>query len=220
MADQTVIKLQNVFLRHEDHLAYGPLNLKLEKGEGALVLVNDLGLMRRLMKCCLGTESPEAGLISWWLGAPDPGHGDCWSVYEFSRQIGYIDRLSQLLGAKTLMENLILYHLYAGNNNPVTLARRVLELFGLAGYENLRADDLPEPQRRLALYALAFCKKPRLMLVERPAQFLDRDFDQVWDRVLKRAVDSGLSYIVFDRARIPYNREHFTAVHAFSPGRL
>lgn len=219
MADRTVITLDGVFLRHEDHLTYGPLDLKLEKGKGALVLANDLGLMRRLMKCCQGTESPQGGRVSWW---PDLDHdrGDYWRLYGFYRQIGYIDRLSQLLGARTLMENMVLYFLYAGKSNPEALARPVLDLFGLAGYENLRADDLPEPQRRLALYALAFCKKPRLLLLERPAQFLDRDFDQVWDWVLKRAADSGLAYIVFDRTRIPYNREDFTVFGTFSPGRV
>lgn len=204
-------------MRHEDHLAYGPLSLELAPGQGALVLVNDLGLMRRLMRCCLGLEVPEAGRISWWTDLNEDKHGE---RYDFYRQIGYVDRLSQLLGSLTLLENLGLYYLYAGEDKGLALARRVLDLFGLAGYEHLRADDLPEPQRRLGLYALAFCQKPKLMLMERPSQFLDRDFDQVWDRLLKRAAGSGLAYIVFDRTRIPYNLDHFSVILTLKPGRL
>lgn len=219
MADGQIIRLESLFLRHEDQLAYGPLNLELKAGQGALVLVNDLGLMRRLMRCCLGLEEPAAGRISWWAET-GPAHDSQWELYDFYRRIGYVDRLSQLVGALSLLENLGLYYLYAGENNGLALARRVLDLFGLAGYEHLRSDDLPEPQRRLGLYALAFAQKPRLMLMERPSQFLDRDFDQVWDRILKRAANSGLAYIVFDRTRIPYNREHFSAIHTLKPGRL
>lgn len=221
MADDQIIRLEGLFLRHEDQLAYGPLNLDVKPGQGALVLVNDLELMRRLMRCCLGLEKPEAGRISWWseAGSVDDNH---WDLYDFYRRIGYVDRVSQLIGALSLLENLGLYYLYAGENNglALALARRVLDLFGLAGYEHLRADDLPEPQRRLGLYALAFAQKPRLMLMERPSQFLDRDFDQVWDRILKRAANSGLAYIVFDRTRIPYNQDHFSAIQTLKPGRL
>ncbi|MDR1921007.1 MAG: hypothetical protein LBS31_04595, partial [Candidatus Adiutrix sp.] len=69
-----------------------------------------------------------------------------------------------------------------------------------------------EPERRLALYALSFCKRPRLFLMERPAQFLDRDFDKIWDIVLRAARNRGLSYIVFDRAKTIYDREDFKTV--------
>jgi len=219
MAEQPIISFEGVFLRHEDHLAYGPLNLELRAGQGAMLLVNDLGLMRRLMQCCLGLECPAAGRISWWT-AIEPAEGNDRDRYDFYRQIGYVDRLSQLLGSLTLLENLGLYYLYAGEDRGLALARRVLDLFGLAGFEHLRADELPEPQRRLALYALAFCQKPRLMLMERPSQFLDRDYDQVWDRILKRAANSGLAYIVFDRSRIPYSRDHFTFIQTLKPGRM
>jgi hypothetical protein len=48
--------------------------------------------------------------------------------------------------------------------------------------------------------------------MERPAQFLDRDFDKIWDIVLRAARNRGLSYIVFDRAKTIYDREDFKTV--------
>ncbi len=43
----------------------------------------------------------------------------------------------------------------------------------------------------------------RLLLMERPRQFLGGDFQRVWDIISRRAAD-GLAYIVFDRSAAPY----------------
>lgn len=209
-ADRPTIALKGVGLRGDDDLFHGPLDLSLAPGEGALVTVENLGLMRRLMKCCLGFAAPASGRISWWMdvemkdGAPDR------SFFELYRRIGYVDRQSQILTSMTLLENLILFHEYARIPDAPARAGRLLDWFGLSADEGLKGYALPEPVRRRALYALAFCGGPRLMLMERPLQFLDRDFYPVWDLVLRQAAESGMVYIVFDRTRSIYSRDHFT----------
>ncbi len=204
-------------LRHQDQLLYGPLDLTLEAGEGALVIADDLGLLRGLMRCCLGLDQPDSGRLAWWPGSRE-AEPTVWSRYEFFRGIGYVDRHCQLLPELTLLENLTLYHRYARTSGGPARARRLLGALGLAGEEGLRADALAEPRRRLGLYALALNQEPRLMLVERPVQFLDRDFAPVWDFILRRAREAGLAYIVFDRSRAPYAPEDFRSVHRFGPG--
>ena len=88
----------------------------------------------------------------------------------------------------------------------------------LAYVENFKGYAVPDPDRRWAFYPLAFCGGPRLLLMERPVQFLDRDFDLVWDLVLRRAEEDGLAYMVFDRAKTVYSEEHFSHFAEFSPG--
>ncbi len=222
-----VLRAEGLYLRPEGSPAYGPFDLELKAGEGALVLVPDLDLLRRLMRCCLGFEVPECGRVAWWsdeAGPGEAGSGEAadWARYDFYRQIGYVDRQSQLLSSLSLLNHLLLFHRYAGlaDDQELENSRRLLDQFGLGEYEALRADDLPEPRRRLALYALALAQNPRLMLMERPMQFLDRDFDLVWDRVLTRADRDGLAYIVFDRSQAQYSPEHFHSIISFSPGRL
>ena len=217
---ERLIQIEDLFLRHHDNLAYGPLNFKLSAGESALVVVLDLDLLRRLMRCCQGLEQPDQGRVNWWPGAPSANDSGEWELYEFYSRIGYVDRQSQLLGGLTLMQNFLLYHRYARTPDGPESSRRTLESFGLADYQSWRADELPEVQRRLALYALAFEQKPRLMLMERPLEFLDRDFDSIWDLVLRRAAEDGLAYIVFDRTRTIYGQERFDQIVTLSPGAL
>ena len=218
MEDKRVFRAEGVFLKSEEHLGFGPFDLDLAAGEGALVLVQDLGLMRDLMSCCQGLLSPSAGRGEWWSGAGEM-RGDHWGEYDFLRQIGYVDRQSQLLNNLTLMGNLTLYHEYARIEDGSARSRKMLDKFDLGGYEQILGDMLPEPKRRLGLYAQAFCQRPRLLLMERPAQFLDRDFDMVWDMVLNQARKNGLAYIVFDRKKNIYPAEYFDEIITFGSGR-
>ncbi|MDR1920663.1 MAG: hypothetical protein LBS31_02840, partial [Candidatus Adiutrix sp.] len=181
----SVIKAVEARVRHPEDGDSGPMTFDLKPGEGALVAGLSLPLLRGLMEICLGSRRPDEGAISWNIGRGGPRPGDLWSGYDFYRQIGYVNRHSQLLSNISLLENLILLYSYGRLERPeaVARARGILEIFGLSEYEESAADALPEPERRLALYALSFCKRPRLFLMERPAQFLDRDFDKIWDIV-------------------------------------
>ena len=199
-------------------LIYGPLNLAVGPGEIALVVCQDLEIIRRLMRCGQDFARPDSGRLSWWTGvAPQAGAAD-WVGYDFFRRIGHIDRQSQLLHQTSLLDNLQLFHIYAGHADGLAQSRRVLETLGLADYEETPAEDLPEPLRRRALYALTFNKNPRLLLLERPFQFLDRDFDLVWGLILSRVAAEGLAVVVFDRTRALYNPGAFQTVVAFTPG--
>jgi ABC-type molybdenum transport system ATPase subunit/photorepair protein PhrA len=71
---------------------------------------------------------------------------------------------------------------------------------GLAGQAAIPTENLSEPLRRLALYALVFYQRPRLLLLERPFQFLDRDFRLVWGLIQDRVAAGELAVAVFDRA--------------------
>lgn len=193
-----------------------PLNLELRAGQGALVLVRELDYLRRLMKRCLGLERPEAGAVTWWDDfAPEPKEN--WEAYDFFRRIGYVDRQSQLLGGVKLREHFILFARYARRRQVIEDSERLLTLFNLESYLDHKADDLPEPQRRLALYALALCRRPRLLLLERPVQFLDKDFNLVWEPIQNERDENGLAYVVFDRDRSAYAAERFDRLINLEP---
>jgi ABC-type transport system involved in cytochrome c biogenesis ATPase subunit len=213
-----VLKVTGLFLRHQDQPLHGPLDLGLSAGEGALILVDDLSLLRGLMRCCLGQDQPDLGRVNWWpLASREPGPS-LWSRYDLFRRIGYVDRDCQLLHELTLLDNLTLYRRYARADGNLDRARRLLAELGLAEAEDVPAAALSEPRRRLALYALALNQNPRLMLIERPFQCLDRDFDLVWEIIRRRAREDGLAYAVFDRRRAPYAPEDFKTVLEFAPG--
>jgi len=208
---------EGVFIKHRDQLNYGPFNLKLAAGQGALAVIKDLDLLRRFMRSCLGLEQPDAGRLSWAFDRRDRDD-PFWGPYDFFRRIGYVDRQIQLIGSLSLLDNLLLFYQYARRKDGLERSRAILDSLHLADHEHLRADELPEPQRRLGLYALAFAKEPRLLLMERPGQFLDRDFDLVWDGILTRASENGLAFIVFDRTRTAYAAEQFSDIINVAPG--
>ena len=209
MSEKLILKAEKVVLQGQTPLL--PFNLELRAGQGALVLARDLDLLRGLMKCCLGLENPVRGQLSWWDGR-GPGPDRNWDLYDFYRHIGYVDRQSQLLGGLRLREHFLLFSRYARHDDVLEESDRLLSLFGLTSYLDYTGEDLPEPQRRLALYALAFCRRPLLLLMERPVQFLDQDFQLVWRLVLKRAAEFGMAYAVFDRNENIYASERFEAI--------
>jgi ABC-type multidrug transport system ATPase subunit len=160
------------------------------------------------MKCCLAFERPDAGRLSWWPGAV-PGEA-------FFRQVGYVDRQSQLLHRWSLLDHFRIFDGYSGTAGDSGAARGLLETMGLTDQAGLPTENLPEPVRRLALYALALYQRPRLMLLERPFQSLDRDFGLVWELIRGRAAALESAVVVFDRSGDPYPPESFRQTAVFS----
>lgn len=215
---ETLLHIAGLYLAQDNSAGYGPLDLSLAAGEGALITCADLDVLRLLMRTCLGEGQPEGGTISWWTEHSPEDAG--WAACDFYRRIGYVDRHSQLLSNMTLLDNLLLRFTYALTEREAaeSRARDILKTLGLAAYEQSQTDYLLEPQRRLALYALALCGQPRLLLMERPRQFLDNAFQQVWDMILGLA-QSGLASIVFDRSAANYDTNDFSLLIDF-PGRV
>ncbi|MDR0882441.1 MAG: hypothetical protein LBP55_07850 [Candidatus Adiutrix sp.] len=209
MSEEIVLQASGVSFQNGPHPAGGPFDFALRLGQGGLVVMDNLDLLRRLMRCCLGVEQPETGRIDWGAGSGMVSRSGSWGPYELYHQIGCVNRHSQLLGSLTLSQNLQLLHDYADLEDGPERARRSLADFGLTEYGNDRADSLPEPVRRLALYVLALAKAPRLLLMERPSQFLDRDFGPIWAGLRAQAGEGRLAYLVFDRTRLPYDPAHF-----------
>lgn len=216
MSEGLILKAEGLALSPAGGSAKNPLQLELRGGQCALVLVRDLDYLRRLMRCCLGLDRPEAGAVSWWNGFV-PESEENWDSYDFFRRIGYVDRQSQLLGGVRLRDHFILFSRYARQGHVIEDSERLLAFFNLESYLDHKADDLPEPQRRLALYALALCRRPRLLLVERPVQFLDRDFSLVWGLVQNERDENGLACVVFDRGRSAYVSENFDQLVNLEP---
>ena|GEM_PF-2099417 len=212
------LRIEGLRLAGEAGGGCGPLDLTVRPGETALVVARDLEMLRRLMKCCLAFEQPDSGRLSWWPGGcPGAGPGG-WSGYAFFRQIGYVDRQSQLLHRWSLLDHFRFSRLYAGLSGK--LGGRTLELLRALRLEDqaeIPAENLPEPLRRLALYALALFQNPRLMLLERPFQFLDRDFALVWSMIQDRVKARELAAVVFDRGQDIYPPGSFSQTAVFEP---
>ncbi len=211
MPETIVIKADRVGLTHSDGSYFGPLDFSLTLGQGLLIELPYLDLMRRMMRCCQGRERPQAGTFSWDLGVY-PDKDSRWARYDFLRRIGFVDRDCQLLNSLTLRKNLELYFSYARREDVTTLAAQAMEKFEVDLLADIRIDDLAEPHRRLALYTLALAKEPFLMLIERPVQFLDRDFNRIWGWIKEEAARERMAYMVFDRNSGLYDKGDFKAV--------
>ncbi|MCL2029448.1 MAG: hypothetical protein FWG97_03445 [Deltaproteobacteria bacterium] len=207
------LNIEGLRLADEAGQLHGPLDLTVRPGEMVLVVVQDLGMLRRLMKCCLAFEQPDSGRLTWWPGAVVDLGG--WSDCAFFRQIGYVDRQSQLLYRWSLLDHFRFFQLYAGLSDGPGRGLELLKTFGLEAQAETPAENLPEPLRRLALYALALFQRPRLALLERPFQFLDRDFGLVWGLIKNRVSVGELAVAVFDRGQDIYPPGSFSRVVVF-----
>jgi len=214
------LQAEGLWLTDEDGRLYGPLDLVVRPGEKALVIVQDQEILRRLMRCCLAFEKPESGRLAWWPGAVlGAGPGDR-SGGAFFRQIGYVDRLSQLLHRWSLLDHLRFFNLYEEDPGEPDDGLEFLGTLGLAAQAAAPTENLPESVRRLSLYALALYQRPRLMLLERPFQFLEQNFNLVWGLIQARIAARELAVVVFDRDPSCYPPGPFHPEVTFALSRL
>ncbi|MDR2349576.1 MAG: hypothetical protein LBF41_02970 [Deltaproteobacteria bacterium] len=191
----------------------GPFDLELGPGEKALVLHDEIDVLRELIRLTLGWARPLAGDVLYKGKSVFAGNRGL-GPEVLAREVGVVHRESVLFSRRSLFDNIMLGYMY-NFDEP----ERVLKARAGAGAESLGIgkDDakvptgrLPERKRRLALYALAMSKDPGLYVLERPLQFLDKDFERVWGEMTGRPERPAV--LVLGRSREGYDRSRFDRV--------
>lgn len=103
--------------------------------------------------------------------------------------IGWSGHLSALYPDLTLGENLAMAAQLGGGSPDQ--GRRALELMGLEGALNIRADRCSNGMKRRADLARLLIGRPRLVLLDEPDAGLDRDAASVIGQLIRRTTSRG-----------------------------
>jgi ABC-type polar amino acid transport system ATPase subunit len=218
MDDLPILECRDLTIKDHNDKVRGPFSLTLTQGKGALFIDPEVSFLQRLISLCQGFQEPHSGQI-YWQGQSLPPKNNLQKNLLFQRQIGLVHRKGQLLSGQSLIGNLCLdylYHQEIESGQAITQASLWLRRLNLLGEADTIVENLSENKRRLGLYALAFCKNPRLFIMERPFQFLDHYFPLVWTIIEEEAANNNLCFLVFDRSETPYKNYDFASIINFN----
>jgi phospholipid/cholesterol/gamma-HCH transport system ATP-binding protein len=146
----------------------GPLNLRLDPGELAIMDVPDRGAARALVELCTGIAPPASGEVRFlghgWAGLPRR------EAEALRGCIGLSPDDGGWMPYLSVEEGMLLARLHHGDD-PEELEREVAELlplFGLAEVPQGRPYAVPRFDLARAGAARAFLGRPALLLLESP----------------------------------------------------
>jgi ABC-type lipoprotein export system ATPase subunit len=154
------------------------ITLKVSGGE-SLAVVGPSGSGKSTLLNIIGAlDRPSRGKVL--LDGNDLGKlGDSALAKLRSGRIGFVFQLHHLLPQCTVLENVLLPTIAAGNSKlrkqARTRAAEFLERVGLTGLENHRPGELSGGQRQRAAVVRALINKPELLLADEPTGSLDAD---------------------------------------------
>ena len=215
-APPSVLEFRGLAFSGEEGEALGPLDLSLFPGKKALLLHPDVFVLQKIIRLAIGWAAPLRG-AAFFKGSPVRGGGRLLDPRALGTEISVVYRESELLLGRTVFENIMAHFLYNIPGPMGELRERAAGHIVAAGLKERTflspVRSLSERERRLGLYALALAKEPDLFILERPMQFLDRDFPRVWGLV-SQAAGGKSAVLVLGREREGYDKSGFD--HALS----
>ncbi len=176
------------------------VDLTVRAGE-SLAVVGPSGCGKSTLLNIIGTlDRPTSGRVL--LGGSDLSEMDDKALAGLrSRQIGFVFQLHHLLPQCTILENVLLPTLAAGDakgrDEAAGAARRLLDRVGLSDRLSYRPGQLSGGERQRAAVVRALINSPRLLLADEPTGSLDHhSADNLGRLLVELNRDEGVTLIV------------------------
>jgi thiamine transport system ATP-binding protein len=163
-----VLRLQDVTVRYGDTAAVDEVSLVLDPGQVLAVLGPSGCGKSTLLRAVAGLEPLTSGSISW-------ADADLAGVPTHKRGFALMFQDGQLFAHLTVARN-VAYALRLRRTPSARVAARVrelLDLVGLAGYDDRLPGTLSGGERQRVALARALAVEPRLILLDEPLSALD-----------------------------------------------
>ena len=196
-AGTVVTELEQVSFAYGSVEVVKNLSLSIAKGEVFGLLGPNGSGKSTLVRLLSGVLSPRQGCVRF-LGQ-DLAEYD---REELARHIAVVPQDTQILLPFSVLEVVLMgrapHHGRFGfeNKEDLALARRAMELTGIAGLERRAIHELSGGERQRVILARALAQTPRLLLLDEPTAFLDiRHQVEVYDLVRSLSGQKGLTVI-------------------------
>jgi ribosome-dependent ATPase len=192
-AAEPVIVARDLTRRFGDFTAVDRVNFAIERGEiFGFVGSNGCG-KTTTMKMLTGLLSPSDG-EALLFGRPLDAHDMAARL-----RVGYMSQSFSLYTELTVRQNLELharlFHIPAGKAK-LRLAE-LIEQFGLAGFIDQRASDLPLGIRQRLSLAVAVVHEPEMLILDEPTSGVDPlARDQFWELLIELSRNRGVTIFV------------------------
>lgn len=169
-----MIQIRDISKSYDNLTVLSGINLDIERGE-VVSIVGPSGAGKTTLLQILGTlDRPDGGSVIYdgvdVLALKDAG------LSRFrNRNIGFVFQFHQLLPEFTMLENVALPAMIAGDKRAVAIdkARALIDYLGLSDRADHRPAELSGGERQRAAVARALVNKPRVVLADEPSGSLD-----------------------------------------------
>ena len=165
--------------------ALDSVNLTLNPGEVVALLGPNGAGKTTLVRALLGLITPTRGNVSLWGEPPTSCRG--------RRRIGTMLQVSRVPDMLTPREHLHLFSSYYGTPVPIT---ETLASAGIEAFADRRFGELSGGQRQRALFALAICGAPDLLVLDEPTVGLDVEARRAFWSGVRAMIARGTTVLV------------------------
>jgi iron(III) transport system ATP-binding protein len=183
MASESLIVLESVVKRFPGAFVLGPITLDVKKGELVAVLGPSGCGKTTLLRLIAGFERPDEGSIvidgrivagrSQWVEPEDRQVGMVFQDYALFPHLTVAQNVS--FGTRLRLDCTPCRRRRQDERSRRSLVRELLQLVGLAGFEDRYPHELSGGEQQRVALARALAANPRVLLLDEPLSNLDAD---------------------------------------------
>jgi ABC-type multidrug transport system ATPase subunit len=88
----------------------------------------------------------------------------------------------------------------------------IVNSFGIENILNSRIDELSDGFKKRVSLCLGFIIKPKILLIDEPYNFIDKNIKKVFDKEIKKLLENGSTFIFSDNNMENYGFEIIESV--------
>ncbi len=188
---KNIIEIENVTKIFDEHVALNNIDLSVREGEFLTILGPSGCGKTTLLRLIAGFEQPNKGLIEI-DGASMIGKE------AHRRPVNTVFQNYALFPHLNVFGN-VAFGLKIAKVKPTEIrlrVKRILELVGLAGYENRSIDAMSGGQRQRVALARALVNKPKVLLLDEPLSALDKNLRETMQFELRKIQkELGITFV-------------------------
>ena len=173
------------------------LNLALSGGDAFLLSTDSIDDARLLLRGIATLEYPKVG--KFFYKGKELDFSDNESLLSYKKNVGYIAADAALISNRSAYENLMFMRYYFENSTAIEMSQDVTELCRLFELEpkfHVRPSQLDPEENRLFIIIRELSKNPKILLIERPTDFLRATSLEVLKSVLRNLPRQDLVLIL------------------------
>ena len=178
--------LENISLTVEENAAF---QIKGENGSGKTTL----------LKILAGVDPDFTGEVLFY--GKDIQNFD----KEYFKNVVMLPSLPRFYNDLTVLENISFYCSIYSIASFEIAQNDIINSFGIEKILNSRIDELSDGFKRRIQLCLGFIIKPRILVIDEPYNFIDKNIKKVFDKEIKKLLAKGSTFIFSDNNREKYD---------------
>jgi ABC-type ATPase involved in cell division len=194
-----LIRLVHYFLKSPDGgTILQDVNFSLKRGDRVSIVAHDRHEVQLFMRGLASLVYPTNGKM--FFQGKNLDFSDYRNLLAYKQKVGYIASEMSLISNKSVRDNLMLMIHYFENSFSMPIPDDIIKLcniFHLDPQLDLRPTYLDPEKRRIAIIIREISKRPDILLIERPGEFLGvKSFDML-KSILRGLIDTGIALVCY-----------------------